>query len=72
MIRGRKFSLCFFLILGKISEYFFIFCSKFCNTAKEIFIYSESDAKIGNEDNKFAEGGPMLTTTILPPDVNNN
>ncbi|CAN7078765.1 unnamed protein product, partial [Brassica oleracea var. botrytis] len=45
---------------------------KFCNTAKEIFIYSENDAKRGNADNKFAEGDPRLTTTILPPDVNNN
>uniref|UniRef100_A0A0D3BS34 Auxin response factor n=1 Tax=Brassica oleracea var. oleracea TaxID=109376 RepID=A0A0D3BS34_BRAOL len=41
-------------------------------TAKEIFIYSENDAKIVNADNKFAEGDPRLTTTILPPDVNNN
>ncbi|CAN6909546.1 unnamed protein product, partial [Brassica oleracea] len=45
---------------------------KFCNTAKEIFIYSEHDAKRGNADNKFAEGDPRLATTILPPDVNNN
>ncbi|KAG2289397.1 hypothetical protein Bca52824_049001 [Brassica carinata] len=45
---------------------------KFCSTAKEIFIYSENDAKIVNADNKFAEGDPRLTTTILPPDVNNN
>ncbi|CDY54111.1 BnaC04g53900D [Brassica napus] len=41
-------------------------------TAQKIFIYSENDAKIVNADNKFAEGDPRLTTTILPPDVNNN
>ncbi|WZZ49472.1 hypothetical protein YC2023_049579 [Brassica napus] len=45
---------------------------KFCSTAKEIFIYSENDAKIVNANNKFAEGDPRLTTTILPPVVNNN
>ncbi|KAG2262052.1 hypothetical protein Bca52824_069131 [Brassica carinata] len=45
---------------------------KFCNMAKEIFICSKNDVKIGNEDNKFSEGDPTLTTTFLPPDVNNN
>ncbi|KAG2292582.1 hypothetical protein Bca52824_039251 [Brassica carinata] len=45
---------------------------KFCNTAKEIFICSKNDAKIGDADNKFSEGDPTVTTTILPPDVNNN
>ena len=40
--------------------------------AKEIFICSKNDAKIGDADNKFSEGDPTLTTTILPPDVNNN
>ncbi|KAF3552610.1 hypothetical protein DY000_02008514 [Brassica cretica] len=45
---------------------------KFCNTAKEIFIWSKNDAKIGDADNKFSEGDPTVTTTILPPDVNNN
>ncbi|CAN6984891.1 unnamed protein product [Brassica oleracea var. botrytis] len=29
---------------------------KFCNTAKEIFICSKNDAKIGDADNKFSEG----------------
>ncbi|KAH0922320.1 hypothetical protein HID58_022338 [Brassica napus] len=42
---------------------------KFCNTAKEIFICSKNDAKIGDADNKFSEGDPILTTTNLPPDV---
>ncbi|KAF8107732.1 hypothetical protein N665_0117s0004 [Sinapis alba] len=45
---------------------------KFFNTAKEIFIYSKNDANIGNEENKFSEDDPTLTTTIFPPDVNNN
>ncbi|KAG2292591.1 hypothetical protein Bca52824_039260 [Brassica carinata] len=45
---------------------------KFCNTAKEIFICSKNDAKIGDADNKFSKGHPTLRTTILPPDVNNN
>ncbi|KAF8104449.1 hypothetical protein N665_0172s0079 [Sinapis alba] len=45
---------------------------KFFNTAKEIFICSKNDTKKRNEDNKFSEGDPTLTTTILPPDVNNN
>ncbi|KAL0854521.1 hypothetical protein Bca101_059673 [Brassica carinata] len=45
---------------------------KFFNTVKEIFIYSKTGAKIGNEDNKFSEDDPTLTTTILLPDVNRN
>ncbi|KAF3485174.1 hypothetical protein F2Q69_00055138, partial [Brassica cretica] len=45
---------------------------KFCNMAKEIFICSKNDAKIGNADNKFPEGDPTSTTKFLPPDVNNN
>ncbi|KAF8100518.1 hypothetical protein N665_0222s0017 [Sinapis alba] len=45
---------------------------KFFNTAKEIIICSKPDAKKRNEDNKFSEGDPTLTTSILPPDVNNN
>ncbi|CAN6984865.1 unnamed protein product [Brassica oleracea var. botrytis] len=45
---------------------------KFCNMAKEIFICSKNDAKIGDADNKFSKGHPTLTTTIFPPDVNNN
>ncbi|KAF8100519.1 hypothetical protein N665_0222s0018, partial [Sinapis alba] len=45
---------------------------KFLNTAKEIVIFSKNDAKKRNEDNKFSEGDPTLTTSILPPDVNNN
>ncbi|KAL0737200.1 hypothetical protein Bca4012_013410 [Brassica carinata] len=45
---------------------------KICNMAKEIFICSKNDAKIGNEDNKFSKDDPALTTTFLPPDVNNN
>ncbi|CAN7091189.1 unnamed protein product [Brassica rapa subsp. narinosa] len=44
---------------------------KFCNMAKEIFICSKEDVKIGIANNRFSEGDPTLTTTILPPDVNN-
>ena len=39
--------------------------------AKEIFICSKEDVKIGIANNRFSEGDPTLTTTILPPDVNN-
>ena len=39
---------------------------------KEIFICSKEDVKIGIANNRFFEGDPTLTTTILPPDVNNN
>ncbi|CAG7862209.1 unnamed protein product, partial [Brassica rapa] len=46
--------------------------TKFCYMAKEIFICSKKDIKIGIADNRFSEGDPTLTTTILPPDVNNN
>ncbi|CAF2042225.1 BnaAnng13910D [Brassica napus] len=46
--------------------------TKFCYMAKEIFICSKKDVKIGIADNRFSEGDPTLTTTILPPDVNNN
>ncbi|KAJ4880601.1 Auxin response factor 20 [Raphanus sativus] len=45
---------------------------KFCNMAKEIFICSKEDVKIGIADNRFSKGDPTLTTTILPPDVNSN
>ncbi|WZZ86927.1 hypothetical protein YC2023_115506 [Brassica napus] len=44
---------------------------KFCNMVKEIFICSKEDVKIGIANNRFSEGDPALTTTILPPDVNN-
>ncbi|KAG5383911.1 hypothetical protein IGI04_035381 [Brassica rapa subsp. trilocularis] len=41
----------------------------FCNMAKEIFICSKEDVKIGISNNRFSKGDPTLTTTILPPDI---
>ncbi|CAG7869865.1 unnamed protein product [Brassica rapa] len=49
---------------------------KFCNTAKEIFICSKNDAKIGDADNKFSEVhrssgvagfGPPISVEVDPP-----
>ncbi|KAF8081203.1 hypothetical protein N665_0900s0011 [Sinapis alba] len=45
---------------------------KICNMAKEIFISSKKDANTAIANNRLSEGDPTLTTTILPPEINNS